>query len=181
MGPFAHSEGALEKRTSLTIVPKDHPEFLQCCAQAHADLPALCRLFVYHLFQRPLQGFAQIVVLVLQSSYPHGLVGTVKFRLGLFGQRQEVAGMRHAGPFQLSARSQPLQPKLAHGLQHQEAWLLGSLFARLDEAVIQECREAVQHIQVSLASVLTECLGSRKRPAVHKDREQVKERLLLWS
>ena len=89
--------------------------------------------------------------------------------------------MRHAGPFQFSARSQPLQPKLAHGLQHQEAWLLGSLVARLDEAVVHECREAVQHIQLSVAHFLTERLGSRKRPAVHKDREQVKERLLLWS
>src|SRR6266480_3962888 len=119
-------------------------------------------------------------MLLLQSIYPHGLVGTVKFRLGLFGQRQEVAGVRQPGPFQFSACSQPLQPKLAHGLQHQEAWLLGSLFARVDEAVIQERREGGQNIPVRLDYCLTECIASRKLTAVHKDREQVKERLLLW-
>src|SRR3989442_3425571 len=84
-------------------------------------------------------------MLVLQSSYPYCLVGTVKFRLGLFGQSQEVVSMRHSGPFQFSARSQPLQPKLADRLKHHEARLLGFLLRLLEQALVNERGHGIQH------------------------------------
>src|SRR6266581_6118698 len=116
-----------------------HPEFLECGAQAQADLPALCRLFVCHLLQRPLQGFAQIVVLLFQSLQQERLLWAHHSLLCFLCQSQEVCSMSPSRYLRFPTSSQALQRILTNRLQHGKPWLLACLLLHaLEQAFVGE-------------------------------------------
>src|SRR5579872_4203758 len=122
-----------------------HPEFLECCTQAQADLPALCRLFVCHFLQRPLQGFAQIVVLLFQSLQQGRLLWPHHSLLCFLCKSQEVCSMSPSCCLRFPTSSHALQCILTNRLQHGKTWLLACLLLHaLEQAFVCEGSYCVQ-------------------------------------
>src|SRR6266705_3522913 len=149
-----------------------HPEFLECGAQAQADLPALCRLFVCHLLQRPLQGFAQIVVLLFQSLQQDRLLWAHHSLLCFLCQSQEVCSMSPSRYLRFPTSSLALQRILTNRLQHGKPWLLACLLLHaLEQAFVGEGSYRVQDGFYCAAKLSAKCFYGLQGAATNKSGE----------
>src|SRR5437667_11971040 len=119
-------------------------------------------------------------MLLLQPLKPHDLLRTQKLRLSLFSERQVVRSMSLPCGLHLPIHGQALKSVLADRLQHHEAWLFSLLLRLVQQALVDEGVDFLQHLQCCSIGVKSRtyrfyCL---QRATADKDRKSPEEPLL---
>jgi hypothetical protein len=104
-------------------------------------------------FERPIQGGAQVVQVLLHPFQPFHLAQAGQFRLGQLGKGEKIIGVALPEGFLLAAGSQAVQGKFAQGDQHTEAIFTLAAFFLLDQAVIQQGVHCLQTARLDIANV----------------------------
>jgi len=79
--------------------------------------------------------------------------GPAQVGRGLFGECQVILGMRGSGRLQLPTALQALQPILLERLQQHEARFLSLLPYLLQQALVQERGDSIQHPSCSIVTL----------------------------
>src|SRR5947209_3519201 len=97
-------------------------------------------------------------MLLLESLEPGELLWAGEFWLRRFRQRQVVGRMSPAGDLHLPVGCQTLQPVLADGLEHAEAWLCSFLLVLVQQTFIKQEPHCFQHVIRFIIKSSTDCL-----------------------
>ena len=79
----------------------------------------------------------------------------------------------------LAAGHQPLPRELTHRLEHQVARLIPAVRQQVDQALVDERRHAIQHIERTVAARVADLPRGVEREAAGEDGEAPEERLLV--
>src|SRR5712691_5959580 len=139
------------------------------------------RLLPGFLLYYPSQCLPQVIVFVLQPSYPGDLLCASHFWFCPLRQREKVLSMATLCHLCLAACLQPLQPIFADRLQHCEAWLLAFQSGLLQQALVDKRCHYIQHLVFFITVTRSRADGLRRFycAATGENGEALEELLLL--
>jgi len=169
----------LQSAPALLDITARPPEIAQGRRQAQRELVLAPR-------RQPIEGDAQVIVLLLQAEEPGALPRPHQLRRGALRQAQDVQRMGTPGRIGLALVRQLLQRVVPHALQQTIADPLHAPILHRDQTLVDQRGQAVERLRPTPAlslSVLSADHGDGLRgvqpKASHEDAQLAKERLLL--
>ena len=102
----------------------------------------------------------------------------VFWRADLFSQDEAVRGMGVSCRITFAARVEPLVCEFANGLEHAKAALGPCVIDRVDKALVEQRRHAIEHGDAEIATGVADGFGALQRAAAGEHRQPSEESLL---